>query len=533
MSSKTLYEILGISINATQEEVKQAYRRQAMKWHPDRNLDNRAEAEKKFKEISHAYSILSDILKRQEYDQWLQGSTDANQESEDSFTEENSFDVFISLILDIAFDLAEKGADQISIYRTLVDEGCPESTAQTVAKRAYEMASRVGQAPENKKNKFDHSNEKDNETDIPPKSKSKSADLDPNKSSPAGPWSRWLARAFDLMVANLILLTIVFFLISDWSQFKSLRDAPIEAIFLFVIWGVFVFTMDAVIVGIFSNSIGKALFRIQVKNKADNPIDFTEAWSRNFSIYILGLWGGIPFVCLIPQYLAFLKLKQTGSTNWDKSYSVEQKHVGLGRGLGITLGFFILWMMWSSVSAVLASKMAQNKNIPVEKQVAEIKDIDQDLLASTQKKQGIANISRIISTNDNTLLNKGVTNILGEDWYIAYQSWRDDNFRTVLGCKFGKVCSDIYFAKNIQLMSDETKAIKVLAYYASDGSGNERYLITTSTVNCSDNTIRLDTFCLDADLNGSCKTDMEVLKNAFSPFANDEYDKAVKKFACS
>ncbi len=65
---KDYYQILGVSRDATQEEIKQAYRKLALKWHPDRNPDNKKEAEEKFKEISEAYEVLSDPEKRKIYD---------------------------------------------------------------------------------------------------------------------------------------------------------------------------------------------------------------------------------------------------------------------------------------------------------------------------------------------------------------------------------------------------------------------------------------------------------------------------------
>lgn len=62
------YEILGVSRNATQEEIKSAYRKQALKWHPDRNKS--PEALERFKEINKAYEVLSDPKKREIYDQY-------------------------------------------------------------------------------------------------------------------------------------------------------------------------------------------------------------------------------------------------------------------------------------------------------------------------------------------------------------------------------------------------------------------------------------------------------------------------------
>jgi len=66
---KDYYKTLGVEKNATPEEIKKAYRKLALKWHPDRNLKNKQEAEEKFKDIGEAYSVLSDPKKRQIYDQ--------------------------------------------------------------------------------------------------------------------------------------------------------------------------------------------------------------------------------------------------------------------------------------------------------------------------------------------------------------------------------------------------------------------------------------------------------------------------------
>ena len=68
MSKKDFYSILGVNKTASKDEIKAAYRKLALKYHPDRNPDNK-EAEEKFKEISHAYEILSDDKKRGEYDE--------------------------------------------------------------------------------------------------------------------------------------------------------------------------------------------------------------------------------------------------------------------------------------------------------------------------------------------------------------------------------------------------------------------------------------------------------------------------------
>ena len=67
-SKKDYYEVLGVKKEATADEIRKAYKKLAIKWHPDKNPDNKEEAENKFKEISEAYSVLSDPEKRKEYD---------------------------------------------------------------------------------------------------------------------------------------------------------------------------------------------------------------------------------------------------------------------------------------------------------------------------------------------------------------------------------------------------------------------------------------------------------------------------------
>mmetsp|Transcript_47098 Transcript_47098/g.105671 ORF Transcript_47098/g.105671 Transcript_47098/m.105671 type:complete len:343 (-) Transcript_47098:11-1039(-) len=62
------YDILGLDRNATDEQIKKAYRQLALKWHPDRHTENKKEAEEKFKQVAKAYSVLSDEKQRSMYD---------------------------------------------------------------------------------------------------------------------------------------------------------------------------------------------------------------------------------------------------------------------------------------------------------------------------------------------------------------------------------------------------------------------------------------------------------------------------------
>ncbi|NNE67722.1 MAG: molecular chaperone DnaJ [Pyrinomonadaceae bacterium] len=69
MTKRDYYEILGVEKNATETEIKRAYRRLAVKFHPDKNPDDK-EAEEKFKEAAEAYSVLSDAQKKSQYDRF-------------------------------------------------------------------------------------------------------------------------------------------------------------------------------------------------------------------------------------------------------------------------------------------------------------------------------------------------------------------------------------------------------------------------------------------------------------------------------
>ncbi len=95
MAKKDYYEILGVPRNASQEEIKRAYRRLAMQYHPDRHPpEKRKWAEEKFKEISEAYEVLSDPEKRKQYDMYGQSPYDTTGFSWENFTRmEDIFDL--------------------------------------------------------------------------------------------------------------------------------------------------------------------------------------------------------------------------------------------------------------------------------------------------------------------------------------------------------------------------------------------------------------------------------------------------------
>uniref|UniRef100_A0A8D0HDK5 DnaJ heat shock protein family (Hsp40) member B6 n=1 Tax=Sphenodon punctatus TaxID=8508 RepID=A0A8D0HDK5_SPHPU len=94
------YEVLGVHRHASPEDIKKAYRKLALKWHPDKNPDNKEEAERRFKQVAEAYEVLSDAKKRDIYDKYgkegLNGSGGSHFDSpfEYGFTFRNPDDVF-------------------------------------------------------------------------------------------------------------------------------------------------------------------------------------------------------------------------------------------------------------------------------------------------------------------------------------------------------------------------------------------------------------------------------------------------------
>eukprot|EP00180_Rhodochaete_pulchella_P002992 Plantae.Rhodophyta-Rhodochaete_pulchella.ctg4807.p1 GENE.Plantae.Rhodophyta-Rhodochaete_pulchella.ctg4807~~Plantae.Rhodophyta-Rhodochaete_pulchella.ctg4807.p1 ORF type:complete len:365 (+),score=61.89 Plantae.Rhodophyta-Rhodochaete_pulchella.ctg4807:72-1097(+) len=70
MARDAYYDLLGVGRDADENEIKKAYKKMAMKWHPDRNPDNKELADKKFKAVSEAYQVLSDPKKKEVYDRY-------------------------------------------------------------------------------------------------------------------------------------------------------------------------------------------------------------------------------------------------------------------------------------------------------------------------------------------------------------------------------------------------------------------------------------------------------------------------------
>jgi len=100
MPKRDYYEVLGVNKDASADDIKRAYRRSAMKYHPDKNPGDKG-AESKFKECAEAYEVLSDSEKRQRYDQF--GHEGLRGTGMHDFSRINAEDIFSMFGLDDLF----------------------------------------------------------------------------------------------------------------------------------------------------------------------------------------------------------------------------------------------------------------------------------------------------------------------------------------------------------------------------------------------------------------------------------------------
>ena len=172
------YHVLGIDYDATQDEIKQAYRRLAMKWHPDRNRDS-AEAKERFHEAAEAYRTLfarvgsranggaggrTDDDFRNNRRHASDRDTGPGNTAQDEFAES----VFWDVMLDYAIKLAQTGMNEHEIAIDICRNGCAEPLARRIADKAYHIHAHYTRDPDagkRRKSKPDRSTFKEERLD--------------------------------------------------------------------------------------------------------------------------------------------------------------------------------------------------------------------------------------------------------------------------------------------------------------------------------------------------------------------------------
>ncbi|MGO4811512.1 DnaJ domain-containing protein [Cupriavidus sp. 2MCAB6] len=144
----TLYATLGVQSDATLDEIKRAYRRAAMKWHPDRNLGREAQAHEAFQEIRDAYTILSDAGQRQIYDEVFEREMrrcQAEREAQEAQEREAQGEAqrvaqeHYEKMVAIAMRFADDGHNRDVIFGVLLGRDCDAELAARIADSTWAL----------------------------------------------------------------------------------------------------------------------------------------------------------------------------------------------------------------------------------------------------------------------------------------------------------------------------------------------------------------------------------------------------------
>ena len=136
------YKLLGVDKNASPEAIKKAYRKLALKYHPDRNKDNK-EAEEKFKEISEAYAVLSDKEKKQQYDTYGSAGFQQRYSQEDIFRGADLGDILKEFGINIGGFLHRL---EVEVHRPCLVKGCSREIPHGQVDAECEHHDHAGQA---------------------------------------------------------------------------------------------------------------------------------------------------------------------------------------------------------------------------------------------------------------------------------------------------------------------------------------------------------------------------------------------------
>jgi curved DNA-binding protein CbpA len=144
----TLYQTLGVDEHATEEEIKRAYRKAAMRCHPDRNVGNEDIARAKFLEIKEAYGILSDPAQREVYDRiyademrrWEERvrQEEAEREAREA-KEREAREALYAERVSLAMRFASQGYNRDVVFGVLLGAQCDEAAARQIADSAIAL----------------------------------------------------------------------------------------------------------------------------------------------------------------------------------------------------------------------------------------------------------------------------------------------------------------------------------------------------------------------------------------------------------
>lgn len=126
------YEVLGVTKTASPEAIQSAYRRAAMRWHPEKN-QGRREAEETFRKLAQAYAVLSTPEARKRYDEQMTRGEQPDSAPTSTVDTEIASMIFLQEMDDLASELRAYGIARDSIADSLVKRGCPEGVARQAA----------------------------------------------------------------------------------------------------------------------------------------------------------------------------------------------------------------------------------------------------------------------------------------------------------------------------------------------------------------------------------------------------------------
>lgn len=125
------------------------------------------------------------------------------------------------------------------------------------------------------------------------------------------PFVRYVARLFDLSLFSLFLITLV-------SIFSPRFVIESSAIFIFILSLILYILVEAMILSIFGNTLGKSILNTRIKTLNGDPIDFLTALKRSIFVTAAGMGFGVPVINFICFYFSFNNLKKNGKSTWDQ-----------------------------------------------------------------------------------------------------------------------------------------------------------------------------------------------------------------------